>query len=299
MKKKLPISFQAQYNQANPMTLQSFLKEQAHLSGRSLSKLFFKGLIEVNGKKAHSGAIIKTGAQIRVYQAKEYTETLQPEALPLEIVYEDQQLLVVNKEALLPVHPSGKITAHTLANRVAYYFQSQGLELKIRPVNRLDHGTSGLIIFAKSATSQAALSVAIQNNQISRIYYAIVKGKPKLTNGTINYPIGNKNGQYCVDPKGRPSITHFKLLQSFQDLSLLELSLETGRTHQIRIHLSAINCPIIGDCQHGVKSALIKRPALHAGKLIFKGTEFPIPTLEKELPPDMQQIISNLTSILD
>jgi 23S rRNA pseudouridine1911/1915/1917 synthase len=287
--------FETTYSQVAPDLLWDFLKSVAGLSGRSLRRSFFKGLIRLNRRPAHSKAMVKNGDLVQVYGSEEYTETLTSEPLPIEVIYEDAQLLVLNKPALLPVHPSGKITSGTLANRVAAYFQQQNLQIKVRPVNRLDYGTSGLIIFAKSAAVQAQLSSMIQQHRIRRIYSAVVRGIPVPEAGTITAPIGQKRGKRCIVPTGgQAAQTAYRTLRQFSAAALLELELKTGRTHQIRIHLAHVGCPIIGDLTYGVESSLINRPALHAGKLIFNTGEFKVPELTTPLPKDLEKLLNSV-----
>lgn len=293
-KKDTSLLFETKYTAASPITLQTFLKTTAQISGRSLRQYFFKGLVQVNHRKAHSEAIIKNGDLVQVYNQAEKVDSLRAEALPIDIVYEDQQILVLNKPALLPVHPSGTITGGTLANRVAHYFEKNGLKLKVRPVNRLDHGTSGLIIFAKNASVQEKISLAIQQHQIKRIYYALVEGIPSTDEGIINQPIALIRGIRRVAPSGQSAETHYRIVERFAENALLELSLQTGRTHQIRVHLQHLGTPILGDLRYGTKSASIKRPALHAGKLQFDPTLFALPDLIVPLPDDMQDVIASL-----
>jgi 23S rRNA pseudouridine1911/1915/1917 synthase len=294
MKKQQTLIFEAHYQEKTSCRLREFLKAAAQLSGRSLRTAFFKGQIKLNRRPAHSEALVKNGDFVQVYGGTEYTKTLAPEPQPIVIIYENKQLLVLNKPALLPVHPSGKITSGTLANRIAAYLQQQHLRIKVRPVNRLDYGTSGLIIFAKSAPVQAQLSQALQEHRIKRIYYALVPGSPHPESGIITAPIGQIRGRRCVAPNGQAAETAYRVIRRFRDASLLELELQTGRTHQIRIHLTHIGCPILGDSTYGVRAAVINRPALHAGKLIFNEAEFKIPELTAPLPEDMEKLINSL-----
>ncbi|HYH02813.1 MAG TPA: RluA family pseudouridine synthase [Bacillota bacterium] len=294
-KKRNPLLFELKYSKAEPEPLREILKASAHFSGRGMRNYFFKGLVRVNHRQAHSDTIIKKGDLIQVYGFSENIQSLQPETLPIDIVYEDQHLLVINKPALLPVHPSGRITSGTLANRVAAYFQDNDLKIKVRPVNRLDQGTSGLIIFAKSAVIQEQISLAIRNHQIARIYYAVVQGQPVADAGIINQPIALIRGIRCIAPSGQPAETHYRVVQRFSQAALLELSLQTGRTHQIRIHLQHLGTPIIGDAQYGSKSPFIDRPALHAGKLQFTLAGWTLPELTAPLPKDMAQLLTHLS----
>lgn len=295
-----PPVFEGVYQGGAPVPLLDFLKTTAQISGRSLHKYFFKGLILVNNRKAHSAATLQPGAVVKVLQMKE-AATLAPEEMPLQIVFENEDLLIINKPAQIAVHPVKEITAGTLANGVAAYFQKTGVNAKVRPVNRLDYGTSGLIIFAKTAPAQAKASEDIQNHRIQRIYYALVQGVPKPSAGIINLPIREMKGKRIVSEGGQPAETVYQVIEEFPTNALLELSLKTGRTHQIRVHLSAIGCPILGDIQyslaHGAKAPVpsqvptIQHPALHAGKLDFTHSSFKIPILTAPLPPDFQHLV--------
>lgn len=288
------ISFEADYNLEKPIPISEFLREHSPISGRSLRKYFFKGLVRRNGKKAHSQTILKTGDHVIVYAMVENHDSLEAEPIPIKIVFEDQNLLVIDKPALLAVHPSGAIKSGTLANGVAYYFDEIGLNSKVRPVNRLDYGTSGLIIFAKNAQAQNILSEEIAKGKVGRIYYAVVDGLVQDERGIIDLSINEQNGTRKISLSGKKALTQYQTLQRLNNASLLEISLQTGRTHQIRIHLSAIGHPIYGDIQYGQKTPLIKRPALHAGKLIFHNSVFKLPQLQAAWPEDFQKLIDKL-----
>lgn len=288
------ISFEADYNWEKPVPISEFLRKYSPISGRSLRKYFFKGLVFRNGKKAHSQTILKTGDHITVYAMVESQNALEAEPIPLKIVFEDQNLLVIDKPALLAVHPSGAIKSGTLANGVAFYFNEIGLRSKVRPVNRLDYGTSGLIVFAKNAQTQNVLSEEIIKGKIGRIYYAVVAGLVKDERGNINLSISERNGTRKISSDGKRALTEYQTLNRYKEASLLEIRLQTGRTHQIRIHLSAIGHPIYGDIQYGQKTPLIKRPALHAGKLIFNNSVFKLPQLQAAWPEDFQELIDRL-----
>jgi 23S rRNA pseudouridine1911/1915/1917 synthase len=288
------IIFEAIYDRASAGSISDFLRHSSPLSGRSLRQYFFKGLVFLNHKKSHSQAKLKEGDRIQVYGINEEQPTLSPESMPLDIVFENDQLLVINKPAQLAVHPSGSITSGTLANGIAAYFEEKGLKLKVRPVNRLDYGTSGLIIFAKNAEMQTLLTQATQTNRIHRIYYAVVHGVPALPEGTIDLPIGEFKGKRIITNQGKPAVTHYRVIEELQGFAMLELSLKTGRTHQIRVHLSHIGHSILGDPQYGMADSLIKRPALHAGKLDFSNTQLPIPELVAPFPEDFAMLLNTL-----
>lgn len=288
------ICFNSEYNLTEAVSIIEFLKKHSPLSGRSLRKYFFKGLVFCNGKKAHSQTILKSGDRIVVYALAEKNTSLEPEPIPIKIIFEDQNLLVINKPAFQAVHPSGNIKSGTLSNAVAYYFAQSGIKSKVRPVNRLDYGTSGLIIFAKSAQAQTLLSEEIRKGRIGRIYYAIVDGVVKNDGGVIDLAIGQHKGVRTVTPDGKNALTEYQTLKRFNNASLLEVKLQTGRTHQIRIHLGAIGHPIYGDWQYGVKTPLIKRPALHAGKLVFQNSTYKVPELQAAWPEDFQKLLESL-----
>lgn len=294
MTNRKPLLFQAEYEDKTPTLLYEFLKKNSGLSGRSLNNFFFKGLIYLNQRKAHSKAKIKTGDIIQVYIMNDEHLTLKPEKLPIDIVYENPEFLIINKPPLIAVHPSGNITSGTLANRVAAYFENGGLKIKVRPVNRLDYGTSGLVIFAKNAQVQSKLSDAIRNHRLTRIYRAVVKGIPTEPEGIVALPIATQNQRRFVNSDGMIAETHYQVIQTFNNASLLELTLKTGRTHQIRVHLSHIGYPILGDLQYGIKSQWINRPALHAYKLNFEKSGFLIPEILVELPEDIKELIGFL-----
>lgn len=288
------IIFQSVFQEPTAQPLTSFLKQASPISGRSLSKYFFKGLVFLNNRPAHSQANIKPGDTVTVFDPDFEYQALTPEAMPLDIVYEDQNLLVINKPAHLVVHPVKNITSGTLANGVAAYFNQTGFHAKVRPVNRLDAGTSGLIIFAKSGQTQHDLSEAIKHQQIKRFYYAIIRGVPQLEKGIINRPILEQNGKRIISAQGQSAETHYRVIEKLNDAAMLELLLKTGRTHQIRVHLNSIGHPILGDSQYGIKNSLIHHPALHAVKLDFGASQFKIPELTAPLPDDFQKLLTEL-----
>lgn len=215
--------------------------------------------------------------------------------IPLNIVYEDECLLIINKQPNVAIHPSMLHYDNSLSNGVKFYFDSIGLKKKIRPVNRLDRNTSGLVIFAKNEYVQEFLIKQMRNNTFSKEYLAILEGILNKKKGTIIAPIARKKDsiiERCVDESGDFSITHYKVIKEFNNLSLVNFKLETGRTHQIRVHSSYISHPILGDDLYGNKSSLIYRQALHSYKISFIHPK----TREKmcfeiDLPKDMINIL--------
>ena len=190
----------------------------------------------------------------------------------LDIIYEDDSYIVINKPAGIPVHPSMLHYENSLSNGVKFYFDSIGLKKKIRPVNRLDKDTSGIVIFAKNEYIQENLIKQMKKKIFYKEYIAICDGIFKNPSGTINAPIARKENsiiERCVHPNGESSITHYNVLKEGFDYSIVHFHIETGRTHQIRVHSSYIGHPIIGDTLYGSKSTKISRQALHALKLEF------------------------------
>lgn len=214
-----------------------------------------------------------------------------PVSMPLSIYYEDEDILAVNKPAQMPVHPSLNHYDHTLANAVCGYYNDQEIPYTFRCVNRLDRDTTGLTLIAKHMLSSAILSTAAARREISREYIAIASGKTPES-GTIDAPIGRVAGSTIerqIDfENGERAITHYRRLAYHDGLSLLSLHLETGRTHQIRVHLKSIGHPLIGDFLYNPTDTTIKRQALHSYRLTFShpitGESF---VLTAPLPDDM------------
>ena len=204
------------------------------------------------------------------------SEKIPPVELPLDIVYEDEDLMAINKPAGMPIHPSMNNYYNSMANALAYYFDQQNRPFVFRCINRLDRDTSGLTIVAKHYVSAGMLSAMIANKAasgITREYLAIVKGSVQPPEGTITAPLGRKEGsiiERTIDfEKGESAITHYKVLDEKNGHSLVSLILETGRTHQIRIHMKHLGYPLIGDYLYNPDMERIQRQALHAWKLSF------------------------------
>lgn len=215
--------------------------------------------------------------------------------MELDIIYEDKYILVVDKPANMPVHPSMLHFEDTLSNGVKCYFDAINLHRKIRIVTRLDKDTSGLVVFAKNEYIQEMLTLQMKTHLFKKEYIGILEGILEPKSGTINAPISRRSGsiiERCVDENGQMSITHYDVIKTFDNMSLVHFILETGRTHQIRVHSKYIGFPILGDTLYGTASPLISRQALHCYKISFI---HPI-TKEKmkfvaDLPEDMKKII--------
>ncbi len=224
-------------------------------------------------------------------------ENIVPIKMDLNILYEDDDLIIIDKPYGLTVHPSKKYFTDTLSNGLAYYYQSQNKDICTHCITRLDKDTSGLTLFAKNRISANYLSKMIANKEIKKTYYALVAGKFEHEIGTIDAPIARLskgNILRTVDANGKRAITHYKVIKYNQadNISLVECILETGRTHQIRVHLNYLSHPIVGDDLYNKTDKRLNRQALHCGKLSFT---HPL-TNEKieivsQLPSDMASLI--------
>ena len=232
-----------------------------------------KEALLVNGVRAGGRSILKEGDLFRVRVMETGTmEGIVPASLPLNILYEDEDILVLNKPADMPIHPSIGNYTNTLANAAAFYFQEKGEFCPFRCINRLDRDTSGALVLAKNALSAAILSAQMRNREIRRTYLAVVRGVTPPS-GTISAPIGRVSDsviQRQVDPEhGEAAVTHYERLAVRNDHSLLEIHLETGRTHQIRVHMKHLGHPLPGDYLYNPDYSHIKRQALHSYRLTF------------------------------
>ncbi|MCS1351991.1 RluA family pseudouridine synthase [Mechercharimyces sp. CAU 1602] len=254
--------------------LQQVLKNRYHFSRRWLRRLKQGQYVLVNDEASYLSARIHSGDEIRIFLPDEITLKIEPEAIPLRISYEDEDIVVVDKPAGIVVHPTKGYPNGTLANGLAYHFLQQGRELPIRPVSRLDKDTSGLLMMAKHAYTHDFLSKEMKKKRYQRQYVAIVHGQIADDVGTINRPIAHdpvRPIHRWVNENGAQAITHYEVLERKEGATLVSLQLETGRTHQIRVHLSDYGHPIIGDRMYaeGWKDYGIKRQALHATRLSF------------------------------
>ena len=255
--------------------IDTYLADYLSLSRSKIQKLIKNKLITVNGKVVTANYIVKEEDEILVNDDLNYEINIEPENISLDIVYEDDDLLVINKESGMVVHPAPGHYEKTLVNALLYRFDLQSGE-KIRPgiVHRLDKDTSGLMLVAKNEFIHEKLSKMIGNKEVERHYLAIVDGVIKNTSGTIDAPIGrdqnNRQKMAVTDINSKNAITHFKVLERFKNNTLIECILETGRTHQIRVHLSYIGYPVTNDPLYNKKKSTEFGQMLHSKSIKFK-----------------------------
>ena len=281
-----------------PCTVGEYLKKKGYSRQIIIHlKKTEHGILQ-NGEWAYVRTPLVPGDVLKITLLEESaSEHILPVPMEPDIVYEDEDLLVVNKPFDMPVHPSIHNYDNTLANGMAYYFQQKGETFIFRCINRLDRDTTGLLILAKNALSASILSNDMKARKIHRTYQAVISRIPVPASGTIDAPIARKEDsaiERCVDfEKGEPAVTHYRTLETKENLALVELSLETGRTHQIRVHMQHIGCPLLGDYLYHPDFTLINRVALHSYSLTFdhpitgKSMYFCAP-----LPKDMAGLLS-------
>lgn len=264
-------------NNDNYNTVRQVVTGKFNISYNILLKLKKNNKILLNGCSTYLDKEIIDGDSITIsIDFEEDNSNIVPTKMDLSILYEDEYLLIIDKPAGIPVHPSIIHFEDSLSNGVKYYFDTINLHKKIRPVNRLDRNTSGIVIFAKNEYIHDMLSKQMQNKQFKKEYIAICEGIFDKKQDTINAPIARKIDsiiERCVSPNGDVAITHYSVLKEFcknnETFSEVLVNLETGRTHQIRVHMAYIGHPIVGDSLYGNESDLITRQALHAYKVEF------------------------------
>ncbi len=271
-----------------------FLQEQGFSRQNLVELKKIPESILLNGVWEYVTCRLTEGDVLRIHIVEgESSEKIPPVELPFPIVYEDEDIVAVNKPADMPIHPSLNNYENTLGNAAAYYFAKQGKSFIFRCINRLDRDTTGLTILAKHMVSCSILQSDMVERKISREYLAIVEGVFENTEGTIDAPIGRKEGstiERMIDfENGERAITHYRVLEQKENVAMLALKLETGRTHQIRVHMTSIEHPLIGDFLYNPQNKGMSRQALHAWKLSFN---HPITNktlkLEAPVPKDMK-----------
>lgn len=304
------IEFQVEA-EAEGRVLQNYLEGTRGISAKAIKRLKYQGEVLLNGRRTLLNAKLHEGDRILlVYPPQTNSPYVLPEQIPLQIMYEDEEVLVVVKQPYLCVHPTKGHPEGTLANGVLYHWQTKGEKAHLHIVNRLDKDTSGLILIAKSTYAAQQLFNQQKLGRIQRAYIALVSGWVEGEEGTIDLPIGRVPGRTTkrlITPEGQHAVTHYQVRERLLDrvekavYTLLDISLETGRTHQIRIHFSHLGHPLVGDTFYGGNATdNMGRQFLHAYHLAF---EHPVTRERKEfnqeLPADLASYLANLEAYHD
>ncbi|WP_211746736.1 RluA family pseudouridine synthase [Paenibacillus sp. Marseille-Q4541] len=298
------------------MLLKTVLQKRLGVSRKLMSRLKLTECgIHLNGKRVYISEKVKGGDRIELRMEKETSDDILPEFIPFDILFEDEHLLIVNKPAGLIVHPTHGHYTGTLANGVVHYWHEKGEQVRFRPVHRLDQDTSGVLCVAKNPYVHQHISEQMIQGTVDKYYIAMVHGHPSPSEGVIEGPIDRdplEPHRRIVTPDGYPARTLYNMLERYVRGSMVQIKLESGRTHQIRVHMSSIGCPLIGDTFYGVDRLItaefdlnqaievndwMSRQALHASKLSFT---HPITgervTYIAPLPKDLAQLKQQLES---
>ena len=281
------------------LTLEEVLKTKIFISGRRIQKITRSNSLFVNNKNSFLKKKMKLKDIVKLRIEEEIQNSIQPIFTNLDIIYEDQWLLIINKVAGLKVYPTDQKNDITLSNGIKYYYNNINQKTGIHFVHRLDTNTSGAIMVAKNSYAHHLLDMQLQNNQIVRRYIAIATGFVEEFSGKIDQPISklnNLSNKRCVNIKGDIAITNYNVLKRNLELSVLDVTLDTGRTHQIRVHLSHIGHPLIGDILYGgTITKELNRQALHCYELSWIDlSSQQRKTVTATTPKDMENIMNSI-----
>ncbi len=279
--------------------INEIINQKFDLSNRLFTKLIRDKRIFVNGVNIDTRLKVTENDVITIdLNYEEDNSNIVSKQMNLDIVYEDEAMLIINKPSGIAIHPSIRHYEDSIASGVKYYFETIGIHKKIRPVNRLDLNTSGLVIFAKNEYIQENLIKQMQTKTFTKEYLAIVTGVLEYKKGIIDKPIERKEGsiiERCVSETGQRAITEYEVISEFSNNNLVKCRLLTGRTHQIRVHFAYIGHPLLGDSLYGKKSDLIEGQALHCYKLKFL---HPVTSKELVIKCDLSNKLNNLLTNL-
>lgn len=296
------IEYRATINDDN-LKVSQILRKHLKFSRSEIRRIKRCSGLMVNGQSARLDWMVIVGDLISINIQDNDDQPVIPQDMTLDILFEDEHLLAVSKPSNMLVHPLSYHDRNTLANGVVYHWQAQGHKSKFRSVSRLDKDTSGVILIAKSSYVCHQLIEQMKTGKYRREYLAVVHNRLNMDSGIVNLPIGRPNDKslvFAVTADGKEAITHYSVIQHFSSGSLVKLRLETGRTHQIRVHMRHIGHPLMGDELYGGSLDHIKRQALHSWHLEFS---HPVTKenilLKAPLPDDISSLINILTKETD
>jgi 23S rRNA pseudouridine1911/1915/1917 synthase len=284
------------------LSIKLILKTKLNLSNNLITTLKKNNLILLNNIPSKINTLTMPDDILSVDLSKiEEKNIIKPQNIPINIIYEDDYLIALNKQSNIVVHPTYLYPDKTLSNGLLYYFNKNNINILIRPVSRLDKNTTGIILFAKNPYIQESLITQMKNKIFKKNYIALLEGTLKNDFGTIDVPIKrNPNSiiERCVSDNGLKSVTHYKIIKKYENYTLVSFDLETGRTHQIRVHSKYIGHPIVGDSLYNNKSTLINRQVLHSNTIKFR---HPISKkalkLSAPIPHDIENILIKLNTL--
>lgn len=284
--------------------LDVYLSEKLDKTRSAVKKLVEDKNVTVNGKVEKAGKTLKEGDEITVVLPDPVKLDLEAENIPLDIIYQDEDIAIINKPQGMTVHAGNGVHGSTLVNALLYHLDSlSGINGVIRPgiVHRIDKDTSGLIIAAKNDFAHQALSAQLSDHSLCREYEAVVRGRMKDLSGTVDAPIGrhptDRKRMAVTQKNSRPAVTHWEVIDSYRGYTHIRCRLETGRTHQIRVHMASIGHPLLGDFTYGAPSPEkgLEGQCLHAKRLRFVHPRSGEPVeLETALPEYFQEVLSKL-----
>ncbi|MDK2868635.1 MAG: rRNA synthase [Clostridiales bacterium] len=292
----LKLAYQIEAQEAG-MTILDVMARKMNLSRKLIRRCKVHKQIALNGNKISVNAKVSRGDVLTIMLDHD-ENTFEPNPIEIEVLYEDADVMVVNKPPFIVVHPTRGHQDGTLANAISNLQYQRGQNYKIRFINRLDRDTSGVLLVGKNGYAHQIIAEQMQNDEVEKHYIAVVEGLVQPSEGTINAPIDRlEEGDVRrgITENGFPSITHYKVLVSNERASLVDISLETGRTHQIRVHFQSIGHPIIGDTLYGNPSDEIDRQALHCREMSFHSPRKTEKTVVKAaLPEDFRKLLTAL-----